>query len=214
MDFDAAAATWDDDEQRARRTRAIGAEIRSRLGEHTYHRALDFGAGTGSLSLLLADRFDEILLVDTSPGMLAAAAGKIAAAGPALAARVRPLAVDLTSHDPAGRPEPGSVDVVYTSMALHHVPDVARLLRTFHALLAPGGLLLVADLAADADGSYHGHDEAFGGHHGFAPADLQATLSAAGFATAELSTVFVVHRAVDGVERDYPVLLAVTRRVP
>lgn len=214
MDFDAAAATWDDDEQRARRTQAIAAEIRSRLGEHTYRRALDFGAGTGALSLLLADRFEEILLVDTSPGMLAAAAGKIAAAGPDVAARLHPLALDLTGSDPSGRPEPGSVDVVYSSMALHHVADVPALLRAFHGLLAPGGLLLVADLAADHDGSYHAHDDAFEGHHGFHRHELDQTLVATGFAPATTTTAYVVRREVDGAEREYPVFLATARRVP
>jgi trans-aconitate methyltransferase len=210
VDFDTAAATWDEDEQRAQRARAVAAEIRSRLGDHTYHRALDFGAGTGALSLLLADRFDEILLVDTSAGMLAEAAGKITAAGPALAARIRTLPVDLTGDDPSGWPEAGSVDVVYTSMALHHVPDVPDLLRTLHALLLPGGLLFVADLAADDEGSYHAHEEGFAGHHGFRRNALEAAFTASGFAPAGHTTVFVMRR--DG--REYPVFLAVARRLP
>jgi 2-polyprenyl-3-methyl-5-hydroxy-6-metoxy-1,4-benzoquinol methylase len=210
VDFDTAASSWDEDEQRVRRGRAIAEEIRSRLGDRTHHRALDFGAGTGALSLLLADRFDEILLVDTSAGMLAEAAAKITAAGLNLAARIRPLAIDLTGDDPTGWPEPGSIDVVYTSMALHHVTDVADLLRTFHALLVPGGLLFVADLAADEDGGYHAHEESFEGHHGFGRADIEAALTGSGFAPASVGTVFVVHR--EG--RDYPVFLAVARRVP
>lgn len=210
MDFDAAAATWDEDEQRTRRTRAIAAEMRSRLGDRTRRRALDFGAGTGALSLLLADRFEEILLVDTSPGMLATAAGKVAAAGPALAARIRPLPVDLTSDDVTGRPEPGSVDVVYTAMALHHVPDPAALLRTFHALLVPDGLLLVADLVAEEASHHPADDDAFGGFHGFRRDELEGLVAAAGFAPAAFTTVFVVRRD----EQDYPVFLAVARRVP
>ena len=214
MDFDSAAATWDDDEQRARRTRAIAEEIRARLGDRGHHRGLEFGAGTGTLSLLLADRFDEVVLVDTSAPMLAMAAGKAAAAGPALAARVRTLAVDLLAAD-VDVAEPGSVDVVYSSMALHHVGDVDALLRRFHGLLAPDGLLLGADLARDGDGSYHAHDEAFEGHHGFAPDELVARLSSAGFRTAEITTVFVVRKEDDrGAPRDYPVFLAVARRMP
>ena len=162
-----------------------------------------------SLGLLLADRFDEILLVDTSAGMLAEAAGKVTAAGPTFAARIRTLAVDLTGDDPTGWPEPGSVDVVYTSMALHHVVDVRDLLRTWHALLLPGGLVFVADLAAD-DGSYHAHDEAFAGHHGFRRDELEAAFTASGFAPASFDTVFVVRKD----DRDYPLFLAVARRVP
>ncbi len=209
MDFDSAAATWDEDEQRTLRTRAIAGEIRSLLGDRTFHRALDFGAGTGALSLLLADRFREILLVDTSPAMLAVAAGKAAATGPAATARLVPLTVDLTASSAPEPLERGSVDVVYSSMALHHVGDVAALLRTFHELLMPGGLLLVADLAAE-DGGYHRHDESFTGHHGFGRAALEQLLTTAGFVPAGFSTVFVVHK--DGSE--YPVFLTAARRVP
>lgn len=212
MDFDSAAATWDDDQQRALRTRAIADEVRSRLGDRTYRRALDFGAGTGSLSLLLADRFDEVVLVDTSPAMLAVAAGKVAAAAPA--ARFRPLAVDLADPGGRGRPEPGSVDVVYSSMALHHVGDIAALLRAFRELLAPEGLLLVADLVEDEDGGYHAHDEDFDGHHGFRRSVLETELASAGFAPSGFSTVFVVHRDGHGEGRDYPIFLSVSRRLP
>ena len=212
MDFDAAAGTWDEDEVRAQRTRAIAEAIRARLGDGTYRRALDFGAGTGSLSLLLADRFDEILLVDTAPGMLAVATTKAAAAGADVATRIRALAVDLTGDDRTAWPDPGSVDVVYSSMALHHVPDVAALLRAFHDLMAPDGLLFLADLDAE-DGSYHAHDEAFAGHHGFRRGDLETALSACGFVPAGYATVFVVRRQVDATEHTYPVFLAVARRV-
>jgi 2-polyprenyl-3-methyl-5-hydroxy-6-metoxy-1,4-benzoquinol methylase len=211
VDFDGRAATWDADDERARRTAAVAEQMRARLGGRTYRRGLDFGAGTGSLSLLLADRFDEIVLVDTSSGMLAVAAGKVEAAGRALPARITPLVTDLTAAGGAAGIEP--VDVVYSLMALHHVGDVETLLRAFHGLLVPGGLALFADLDADEDGSYHAHVEGFDGHHGLDRSALARWLGAAGFAVLSQETVVVVHRhGEDGGGRDYPVVLTVAQR--
>ncbi len=208
--FDERAATWDADEERVRRTRAVAQEMRSHLGDRTYHRGLEFGAGTGSLSLLLADRFDEIALVDTSRGMLDVAAGKVAAARPALTARVTTLPLDLTAPGAADRSGLAPVDVVFSLMALHHVRDVDGLLRTFHDLLTPDGLVLVSDLEAE-DGSYHAGHEGFDGHDGFDRDDLARRLGSVGFAVLSHRTVFVVRRGDDA--REYPLFLAAARRL-
>lgn len=211
MDFDAVAAGWDDDEGRTQRNRDVAAAMRAALGGRHRRRALDVGAGTGSLSLLLADLFDEIVLVDTSTGMLEAAAAKVAAAGSALPARITTLAADLST--PGAPPDDlGPVDAAYSLMALHHVRDTGALLRTLHGLVRPDGLLLLADLAAE-DGSYHAHHADFDGHDGFDRQALETALRDTGFEPLSHETVHVVRRQADGVTRDYPVFLAVARRV-
>jgi ubiquinone/menaquinone biosynthesis C-methylase UbiE len=210
MDFDAVAAGWDDDEARTRRTRDVAAAMRAALGNRHRRRALDVGAGTGSLSILLADLFDEIVLVDTSPGMLEVAAAKVAAAGDAIPARITTLVADLAEPGSANGPD-APVDAVYSLMALHHVPDTDALLSALRALLAPGGLLLVADLAAE-DGSFHAHHADFDGHDGFDRHSMEPALRRAGFSPRSHETAHVVHREVDGVVRDYPVFLAVAVR--
>ena len=212
MDFDERAGTWDDDETRAERTRAVAEQMHRALGERTYHRGLDFGAGTGSLSLLLADRFDEVFLVDTSRGMLDVAAGKVAAAGATLTAKATGVTLDLTEPGAAASSGLAPVDVVYSLMALHHVPDVDALLRTFRDLLAPDGLVLLADLEAE-DGSYHAADSGFHGHHGFDRAALERSLTAAGLVPMSYRTAGAARRTDrEGHEREYPVFLAVARR--
>ena len=212
VDFDERAGSWDDDEARAARTRVVAEEMRAALGARTYHRGMDFGAGTGSLSLLLADRFDEVVLVDTSRGMLDVAAGKVAAAGSALTAKVTGLAVDLTEPGTAASSGLAPVDVVYSLMAMHHVPDAEGLLGAFRDLLAPDGLVLLADLEAE-DGSYHAAEHDFDGHHGFERAELARALGAAGLTVLSHRTVTVMRRTTDDGPRDYPVFLAVARRL-
>jgi len=210
VDFDAVAAGWDDDEARARRTRDVADAMREVLGNRHRPRALDVGAGTGSLSILLADLFDEIVLVDTSPGMLEVAASKVTAAGSAIGARITTLVADLA--DPGSAYAPAApVDAVYSLMALHHVPDTGALFSALGRLLTPGGLLLVADLAAE-DGSFHAHHAAFDGHDGFDRHVLESALRRAGFSPRSHETVHVVRRQIDGVVRDFPVFLAVAAR--
>ncbi len=81
QDFDARAATWDDDPTKVARARAIADAM---LREVPFDRsivALEYGAGTGLLGFMLRDRIADLTLADVSDGMLEVAARKIAATG-------------------------------------------------------------------------------------------------------------------------------------
>jgi 2-polyprenyl-3-methyl-5-hydroxy-6-metoxy-1,4-benzoquinol methylase len=101
-------------------------------------------------------------------------------------------------------------DLIYSLMALHHVPDTDGILRRFHALLDPGGHLCLADLDTE-DGSYHrsGSD---GLHPGFDRDALRHQLEAAGFEDVRVRWVLDLPKVVDGEPRSFPVFLAVARR--
>ncbi len=75
----------------------------------------------------------------------------------------------------------GTYDVAWSSMALHHVPDLDGLLRALAGLLADGGRLAIADLDRDPDGAFHADKVDFDGHHGFDRQHLAAQLERAGF---------------------------------
>jgi 2-polyprenyl-3-methyl-5-hydroxy-6-metoxy-1,4-benzoquinol methylase len=196
-DFDARAATWDDDPAKRARASAVAAAIRRRVDLATRPRALEFGAGTGLLSFELAKDLGSALLVDTSRGMLAVADAKIAATG---ARHLATRLADLASG-PLGESE---FDLVYSMMTLHHVPDTEAILRTFHDLLVPGGALAIADLDAE-DGSFHGAGVDV--HHGFDRARLRQSLEAAGFRDVAFDTCFELERG----DRVYPVFLVTAR---
>jgi len=201
-DFDARAATWDDDPAKVERARAVADAIVRSVALTESMRAMEYGCGTGMLSFMLRARLGRITLADISEGMLAVAAGKIAAAAdPAMRAVKLDLLVDPM---PAER-----YDVIYSLMTLHHVPDTGAILRRFHAALATGGTLCIADLDAE-DGSFHG--EGFDGHLGFDRARLGATAREAGFATVEFSTAHEIEKAADGRPHRYPVFLMVARK--
>lgn len=173
--FDDDAADWDDKPGHEERQVAVAMAIEQAvdLGPHT--RAVDVGAGTGRLSILLADRVGSVVVTDPSIGMVQVAEERIAAAG--LADRLRAVQADLTTD----RVE-GTYDVAWSSMALHHVPDLGGLLRSVAALLVDGGRLAIADLEEDPDGAFHATRVGFDGHHGFDREALTGELTRAGFA--------------------------------
>jgi ubiquinone/menaquinone biosynthesis C-methylase UbiE len=138
-------------------------------------KALDVGAGTGRLSILLADQVGSVMVTDPSAGMVQVARERIEAAG--LSDRLRVVQADLTTDRLVG-----NFDVVWSSMALHHVRDLDGLLRSVADLLADGGRLFIADLDEDPDGAFHADKVDFDGHHGFPRQRLAEQLASAGFA--------------------------------
>ena len=79
--FDARAATWDDDPLKVERANAIAAAIVREVPLVAGMRALEYGCGTGLLSFALRTHFADITMADVSDGMLAVANAKIDAAG-------------------------------------------------------------------------------------------------------------------------------------
>lgn len=201
-DFDARARTWDEDASKVDRARRVARAIAARVPSLAGKTVLEYGAGTGLLGLELRPLVAEVTLADSSREMLAVADEKIAAGG---LRNVRTLALDLTAA-----PVPGlRFDLVCSLMTLHHIPDTDGILRAFHRLLPPGGILCIADLDAE-DGSFHG--PAFDGHKGFDRAELAARLERSGFRDVRLETALEVQRPTPAGTRAFPVFLAIAER--
>ena len=97
-------------------------------------------------------------------------------------------------------------------MTLHHVRDVATLVRRFYSLLSPGWLLAVADLDQE-DGSFH-QDLRGVEHHGFRREWLREQLEAAGFTQVNFETAREMEKPdASGAPRSYPVFLATARKL-
>ena len=173
--FDDEAATWDDDPGHEARQVAVAQAIEEALDLSPRMSAVDVGGGTGRLSILLADRVGSVVVVDPSAGMVQVARERIEAAG--LSDRLRAVQADLTTDR-----LDGAFDVVWSSMALHHVQDLDGLLRSLAELLVDGGRLAIADLDEDPDGAFHADKDDFDGHHGFDRKRLAEQLARAGFA--------------------------------
>lgn len=202
-DFDAAAATWDDDPVRRARTEALAEAVRAVVALGPATAVLEYGAGTGLLSHRLAPYVGAITVADAAPGMVDVASARIAESG---LGHLNARRLDLT-RDPV---PPERYDLVVSIMAMHHVTDVPRVLAAFHELLLPGGSVAIADLDHDPHNHFHAHD--FDGHRGFDREVLGGWLADAGFTDVGFSTPHTVTKEVDGVSREFPLFLAVGRR--
>ena len=112
--FDDEAATWDDDPGHEKRQVAVAQAIKEAVNLSPRMSAVDVGAGTGRLSILLADRVGSVVVTDPSAGMVQVARQRIEEAG--LGDRLRAVQADLTTDR-----LDGEYDVAWSSMALHHV---------------------------------------------------------------------------------------------
>lgn len=102
-------------------------------------RVLDIGTGTGRLLELLAPRVNSGLGIDASRAMLALARARLARTGLGH--------VSVRQADMYRLPLAGHFDVVVLQMVLHYAEDPAAALAEAARVLAPGGRLIVIDLA-------------------------------------------------------------------
>ncbi len=198
-DFDREAQTWDDNPLRRELGAALGKAIAAALPLAGTETVLDYGAGTGLVTLALSRHAAKVLAADSSRGMLEVLARKTAAAG---IANIETVLLNL--EDPAAAPP--TVDAIVSSMTLHHVRDIPRVAGIFFSMLTPGGRIALADLATEA-GDFHSDNT--GVHHfGFDPDWLSATFASAGFSGARAAVVHTVRKPVaSGETKEFPILL-------
>ena len=199
--FDEHAATWDDDADKVRRSQEIARLVAAAVPLSPGTRLLEYGAGTALVTQSLLGHVGPVTLADSSAGMRAVLQRKVADGR--LPGSTRVWELDLEQHD---APEE-RFDLVVSSMVLHHVRDLAPVLRGFAALLVDGGHLCVADLDLE-DGSFHAHTHDFDGHDGFDRAELARAVEAAGFAVEGFAEATPVEKAGTA----YPVFLLTARR--
>jgi ubiquinone/menaquinone biosynthesis C-methylase UbiE len=202
--FDERAKDWDSDPKKVERARVVAEAIRKTIPLTREMKALEYGCGTGLLSFALQSDLGQIALADTSQGMLDVLGEKIAAAG---VTNMRPIRLDLAvDAPPADR-----FDLTYSLLTLHHIEDPKEILKKFHALLEPAGMLCIADLDKE-DGTFH-TDGTTDVHLGFERDELQRWVEDAGFADVKFSTAFEIKKKIDGAEKTFPVFLLAARRI-
>lgn len=138
--WDEQAGTFDDEPDHGLRDPAVRAAWRALLAPllpPAPARVADLGAGTGSLSVLLAQQGHRVTGVDLAPRMVAAARAKAGAAQ---------VPATFVVGDAGVPPLPeASVDVVLVRHVLWALPDPDDAVRRWVALLAPGGRLVLVE---------------------------------------------------------------------
>jgi 2-polyprenyl-3-methyl-5-hydroxy-6-metoxy-1,4-benzoquinol methylase len=192
MKFDEVAKDWDNPE-RTERAKLVSSEIMSVLegrainkGDNQLLTGMEFGCGTGLVSFFMKDYFEHIQLVDNSKGMIDVLKTKIEAANLShFEAKVLDLLSDETRNEPVVTP----VDVIYSSMALHHIKDISLIVDKLKQYLNPNGVLCIVDLDEE-DGGFHKDEAGFDGHDGFSQLALKTLLIKNGFTEPQSHTFF------------------------
>ena len=201
--FDKEAQNWDSNPTHISRTVAIANEIIKLVPTNKNMKALEFGAGTGLLSFALKDHFSEIVLMDSSTGMIQAIIEKLALNG---IHHLHPVFFNLEKDEFTDNP----FDFIFSQMALHHVDNIEIMISKFSKLLNTGGTLVIADLDKE-DGSFH--DYGFIGHNGFDPEYLTEIMRESGFSDIKHNTCFVI-RKIDSnnIEKEFPLFLLIGKK--
>lgn len=193
--FDAAALNWDEEPRRVKVAWEIAAAIQKNIPFSKEWDALDFGCGTGLVTLQLAPALRSITGIDSSSGMLDRLGAKIQMSG---ISNVRTELCDLGKGE---LPE-GKYHLITSAMTLHHIEKIVPLLQTLKTLLLPGGWIALADLETEG-GRFH--DDPTGVfHHGFSVAELSDMLGKAGFSSISINTAAIIVKG----DQTFPVLLA------
>ncbi len=198
--FNESAGKWDEKPKRVAMARAVAEEIIKQVSPAETMTAMEFGCGTGLISMGLAPMMKQVLAIDMSEKMLTILDEKIKQNNiKNISTRLLDLSKDKLPDD--------RFDLIYSGMALHHVKDVDGLLDKFFQLLNPGGIVALADLDAE-DGGFHGDiPDVF--HLGFDRQVLAEKFEQKGFTAIKTSTAHVMKKenVVTGQEAEFPIFL-------
>jgi len=165
-----------DTEERIELAKVIVKEVRPELRNSKSKSLIDYGSGTGLISLELSDLTDSILLVDSSKQMLEVAKAKISHKG---ITNSKVLYSDFTEESPKLK-----ADIVLMSLVLLHIPDTKKNLQELFNVLNNGGKLIIIDF--DKNDKIN-HPKV---HNGFSHVELKKRLSEVGFKSIEIKTFY------------------------
>lgn len=201
-EFDSKARQYDSNPLHLQRAESVAEKIKKLLPFSKGMKALDFGAGTGTLSILLADWFSEIIMMDTSSEMVKVMEEKVEECG---IGNLKPLFFDLENNEYSD----GKIDVVFSQMVMHHIVDTENILVKFNNILNKCGYLVIADIYSE-DGSFHG--DGFIGHNGFDIEKLTALAQNAGFSKCYHEDCFIVKKPVGDEIKEFPMFILISEK--
>lgn len=150
----------------------IRQEVEKQIVDFSDKRILDFGGGTGLVSLPLTTQSKSVTLVDISEKMLEQARLK-----------VEKQAIEnvyLLQQDLLTKPLNQLFDIIVVSRVLHHMPNIEKTLAMFRNHLVEDGQLFIADFVkTDVN------------HHGFHLDDLEGKLSQSGFSSVKSQIIYI-----------------------
>ena len=188
-DFDKDAVLWDENPGRVELAEEIFKAIAGKINLTPSMDVMDFGCGTGLLTMQLQPFVRSVTGADSSQGMLDVLNTKI---------RDRNLTNVKTSFldiEKGGILE-GSYHLITSSMTFHHIKNIRPVLDQFYKVLFPTGNICIADLDID-DGQFHENNNGVF-HFGFERNSLSNIISEAGFKDIKCLSAARITKPVQG----------------
>ena len=196
--FDDAAIDWDTKPRRVQLAHVIAGSIKSSTSLNKNMTGLDYGCGTGLVTMEVATQVKKMYGLDNSIGMISVLKDKISQQG---VTNITPFHGDLNGlHIPP-------LDFIIISMTLHHIREYQVLLSQCGHFLKSGGIFLIADLEEE-DGSFHDDNEGIA-HFGFNLAVLRQQVQKCGFMQAKTRKIYTIARK----DQEYPVFLLSAEKI-
>jgi len=190
-DFDALAASFDEVPRRVKLAKDVALAISKQIPLTHDMNVMDFGCGTGLLSIELQPFVHSIMGIDSSEGMLNEFRSKIT--------RLRLNNTHAQLIDTDERQMPASnYDLVVSNMTLHHIKEIKPLFKRFYDIISPAGHLCISDLDLNVD--WFDDDRTGVSHFGFNRANLRVIFAETGFCRIHDMTVAALEKLTDNGE--------------
>ena len=202
--FKDSARTWDEIPWKRRLAQDAYSAITSRIRISPEARLIDFGGGTGLLTLKFINDVARITVIDTSEGMLDMLRQKIREQ------KLENLEIIDRTLTIGILPE-NSCELIISMMTMHHIEDLSSLFKCFYEILVPDGNIAIVDLAKE-NGDFHAEGVEYV-HNGFEKESLQLPLETEGFSNIEFSNLTKVSKeSSKGELKEYPIWLVVAAK--
>lgn len=202
--FKERAGGWDEIPWKKKLAQEAYTAICSKIEIHPDTRLIDFGGGTGLLTLKFTTKVSKITIIDTSEAMLGVLREKIKTQNLSNIEIMNEVLLP-------GKLPPNSYDLIISMLTLHHIDDLDTLFQTFHDLLVSDGKIALIDLARE-DGNFHPKGTEYV-HNGFQPETLKIPLENAGFKNIDIEEFVSVTKEPDsGNPKKYPILLVLATK--
>ena len=192
------AADWDRPDK-INMSKKFADELISRINPLPDWKALEIGAGTGLVGLLIEPLVRAIVMEDTSESMLQVLKQKLNGNS-----KVEILHGEVTDY------KLQDIDLIFSNMAFHHIPDIEKTLQHLASITKPGAWIVIGDIVTE-DGSFH-HFEPIP-HRGFDTSALSGQFVHAGFEVKSVKIHNVISKIVENITTEYEQFILIAQKV-
>ena len=196
--FVAKAANWDSPDKIDMTTKFLN-EMLFHINPQSSWKAVEIGAGTGLVGLNIEPLVSKVVMVDTSESMLEVLKQKLHNGS-----KVEILHGEVFDY------KNQDIDLVFSSMAFHHLSDVEKTLQHLATITKPGAWVVVGDLATE-DGSFHRFEPI--PYCGFDTTILSKQFVQAGFDVKLVKVYNVITRIIDERATNYEQFILIAKRL-